>query len=112
MKKIMFIFGIFAMLTLVGAAIRNNAYAFSDSERLEHKAEVNKVRAEQLRRQAEIDRANAERLANKARMEHAAAERLEHRAHRQRNIADRVEQGRGHWHDYDHRDERYSRRDY
>ncbi len=112
MKKIMFIFGIFAMMTMFGAANINNAYAFSGSERLEHKAEVNKARAEQLRRQAEIDRINAERLANKARMEHAAAERLEHRAHKQQRIANKVEYGRGHWHDREHRDERYYRRDY
>ncbi len=112
MKKIRFIFGIFVILTLFSAANTDAVYAFSDSERLEHKAEVNKVRAEQLRRQAEIDRANAERLANKARMEHAAAERLEHRARKQERIADRVEHGRGHWHEHDHRDERYFRRDY
>jgi hypothetical protein len=113
MRKIMFILGIFAMLAMFGTVNINSAYAFSDSERLEHKSEVNKARAEQLRRQAEIDRANAERLANKARMEHAAAERLEHRARKQQRIADRFEHGREqNWHGHNHRNERYSYRDY
>ncbi len=112
MKKIMFILGIFTVLTMFGAVNIRNANADSwKHNKLEQKAEINKARAEQLKRQAEIDRINAERLAEKSRMERAAAERLEHRARKQERIAEKFEHRGEHRHPY--RNEQYrSHRDF
>ncbi|GEM_PF-2652220 len=110
MKRIMMIFGIFAIVMMFGAA----STAFADrpfkADRLEDKAAMNKARAEQLKRQAEIDRANAERLAHKARMEQEAARRLEHKAHRQEARSEKFKHNR-HWR-HDNRPQRYGYSEY